>query len=90
LRASVERNGEGEALARLQLADGSGQAVARIGGLRAEGSEPRRRSARRRRGEAQHLYRLEWRPVALSEAGPESAAADGRRRPGELAGASWS
>ena len=71
VRASVERGGEGEALAQLQLADGSGQAVARVGGLRLrEASEAQIREAAR--SEAQHLYRLEWRPVALSEAGPEA------------------
>src|SRR6185369_3432893 len=70
VRASVERRGDGEALARLQLADGNGQAVARIGGLRLrEASEAQIRQASR--SEAQHLYRLDWRAVALSEAGPE-------------------
>ena len=34
-----------------------------------EASEAQIREAARR--EVQHLYRLEWRPVALSEAGPE-------------------
>ena len=73
VRASVERSGEGEAWALLQLADGSGRAVARIGGLRLrEASEAQIREAAR--SETQHLYRLEWRPVALSEAGPRSAA----------------
>ena len=47
VRASVERSGEGEALAQLQLADGSGRAVARVGGAAAEGSE---RSANPRGG----------------------------------------
>ncbi|HJX21968.1 MAG TPA: type I polyketide synthase, partial [Steroidobacteraceae bacterium] len=71
VRASVERRGEGEAWALLQLADGSGRAVARVGGLRLrEASEGQIREAAR--SEAQHLYRLEWRPVALSEAGPEA------------------
>src|SRR5262249_12033674 len=71
VRASLEREGDGEALAQLQLADGSGRAVARIGGLRLRGAgEARIREAAR--SEAQHLYRLEWRPVALSEAGPEA------------------
>ena len=71
VRASVERSGEGEALAQLQLADGSGRAVARVGGLRLrEASEAQIREAAR--SEAQHLYRLDWRPVALSEAGPEA------------------
>ena len=88
VRASVERSGEGEALAQLQLADGSGRAVARVGGLRLrEASEAQIREAAR--SEAQHLYRLEWRPVALSEAGPEAltliVGGDG-----ELASASWS
>ncbi len=32
IRASVERSGDGEALAHLQLADGSGRAVAQVGG----------------------------------------------------------
>ena len=65
----------GEALAQLQLADGSGRAVARIGGLRLrEASEAQIREAAR--SEAQHLYRLEWRPVALSAAGAEASAAD--------------
>ena len=55
----------------LQLADGSGRAVARVGGLRLrEASEAQIREAAR--SEAQHLYRLDWRPVALSEAGPEA------------------
>ena len=64
-------SGEGEALAQLQLADGSGRAVARVGGLRLrEASEAQIREAAR--SEAQHLYRLDWRPVALSEAGPEA------------------
>ena len=71
VRASVERGGEGEALAQLQLADGSGRAVARVGGLRLrEASEAQIREAAR--SEAQHLYRLEWRPVGLSEAGAEA------------------
>ena len=69
VRASVERSGEGEALAQLQLADGSGRAVARVGGLRLrEASEAQIRDAAR--SEVQHLYRLDWRPVALSAAGP--------------------
>ena len=73
VRASVERGGEGEALAQLQLADGSGRAVARVGGLRLrEASEAQIREAAR--SEVQHLYRLDWRPVALSEAGPEALA----------------
>ena len=71
VRASVERSGEGEALAQLQLADGSGRAVARVGGLRLrEASEAQIREAAR--SEAQHLYRLEWRAVALSAAGAEA------------------
>ena len=71
VRASVERSGEGEALAQLQLADGSGRAVARVGGLRLrEASEAQIREAAR--SEVQHLYRLDWRPVALSAAGPEA------------------
>ena len=71
VRASVERSGDGEALAHLQLADGNGRAVARVGGLRLrEASEAQIREAAR--SEAQHLYRLEWRPVALSEAEPEA------------------
>ncbi|HEY4974025.1 MAG TPA: polyketide synthase dehydratase domain-containing protein, partial [Steroidobacteraceae bacterium] len=71
VRASVERSGDGEALARLQLADGHGRVVARVGGLRLrEASEAQIRQASR--SEAQHLYRLEWRAVALSEAGPEA------------------
>jgi hypothetical protein len=42
-----------------------------VGGLRLrEASEGQIREAAR--SEAQHLYRLEWRPVALSEAGPEA------------------
>ena len=69
VRASVERRGEGEAWALLQVADGDGRAVARIGGLRLrEASEAQIRQAAR--SEAQHLYRLEWRPVGLSEAVP--------------------
>src|SRR5262249_14735895 len=68
VRASVKRTADGEALAELQLTDGSGQAVARIGGLRLrEASEGQIREAAR--SETQHLYRLDWRPVALSEAG---------------------
>ena len=48
-----------------------GRAVARVGGLRLrEASEAQIREASR--SEAQHLYRLEWRAVALSEAGPET------------------
>ena len=71
VRASVERGGAGEALAELQLADGSGRAVARVGGLRLrEASEAQIREAAR--SEVQHLYRLDWRPVALSAAGPEA------------------
>ena len=71
IRASVERSGEGEALAQLQLADGHGRAVARVGGLLLrEASEAQIREASR--SEAQHLYRLEWRAVGLSEAGPEA------------------
>ena len=71
VRASVERSGDGEALAQLQLADGNGRAVARVGGLRLrEASEAQIREASR--SEAQHLYRLEWRAVALSEAGAEA------------------
>ena len=67
VRASVERSSDGEALAQLQLADGNGRAVARVGGLRLrEASEAQIREASR--SEAQHLYRLEWRPVALSAA----------------------
>ena len=47
------------------------EAVARVGGLRLmEASEAQIREAAR--GEARHLYRLEWRPVALSEARPEA------------------
>ena len=71
VRASVERGGEGEAWRELQLADGSGRAVARVGGLRLrEASEAQIREAAR--SEVQHLYRLDWRPVALSAAGPEA------------------
>src|SRR5689334_5529643 len=70
VRASVERGGDGEALAQLQLADGHGRVVARVGGLRLrEASEAQIREASR--SEAQHLYRLEWRAVALSEAEAE-------------------
>src|SRR5262249_31339283 len=70
-RASVERGGAGEAFARLQLADGSGQAVARVGGLHLrEANQAQIREAAR--SETQHLYRLEWRPVSLSEAGPQA------------------
>ena len=72
IRASVERSGEGEALAHLQLADGHGRIVAHVGGLRLrEASEAQIRDAAR--SEAQHLYRLEWRAVGLSEAGVEAA-----------------
>ncbi len=71
VRASVERSGDGEAFADLQLADGSGRAVARVGGLRLrEASEAQIRDAAR--SEVQHLYRLDWRPVGLSAAGPEA------------------
>src|SRR6185295_17376080 len=70
IRASVERSGDGEALADLQLADGQGRAVARVGGLRLrQASEAQIREASR--SEAQHLYRLDWRAVAVSEAGAE-------------------
>ncbi|WP_276575476.1 type I polyketide synthase, partial [Bradyrhizobium monzae] len=66
VRASVERSGEGEALALLQLTDGNGRAVVRLGGLRLrEASDAQIRDAAR--SETQHLYRLDWRPVALSE-----------------------
>jgi pimaricinolide synthase PimS1 len=66
VRASVERSGEGEALAALQLTDSDGRAVVRLGGLRLrEASDAQIREASR--SETQHLYRLEWRPVALSE-----------------------
>ena len=79
VRASVERGGDGEALARLQLADGSGRAVARIGGLRLrEASEAQIREAAR--SEAQHLYRLEWRAGGVERGRTGSAAADCRRR----------
>ena len=85
VRASVERSGDGEALAQLQLADGNGRAVARVGGLRLrEASEAQIREASR--SEAQHLYRLEWRPVALSEAGAEALAPLIVGGDGELAG----
>ena len=88
IRASVERGGDGEALAHLQLADGHGRVVAHVGGLRLrQASEAQIREASR--SEAQHLYRLEWRAVALSEAGLRSAAADGGRRR-RAGGASWS
>ena len=71
VRASVERSSDGEALAQLQLADGHGRAVARVGGLRLrEASEAQIREASR--SAAQHLYRLEWRPVGLSAAGAEA------------------
>ena len=71
--ASVERGGEGEALAVLQLADGNGRAVVRLGGLRLrEASDAQIREAAR--SEAQHLYRLEWRPVGLSEGGAQALA----------------
>ena len=70
IRASVERSGEGEALAHLQLADGHGRVVAHVGGLRLrEASEAQIRDAAR--SEAQHLYRLEWRAVGLGEAGQD-------------------
>ncbi|WP_346659021.1 SDR family NAD(P)-dependent oxidoreductase [Bradyrhizobium sp. 76] len=75
IRASVERSGEGEALAHLQLADGHGRVVAHVGGLRLkQASEAQIREASR--GEAQHLYRLEWRAVALSEAGQDKAVSE--------------
>ncbi|MDN3279523.1 SDR family NAD(P)-dependent oxidoreductase, partial [Frankia sp. RB7] len=73
IRASVARSGEGEALAVLQVTDGNGRAVVRLGGLRLrEASDAQIREAAR--SEAQHLYRLEWRPVALSEGGAEALA----------------
>ena len=73
VRVSVERGGEGEALAHLQLADGHGRVVAHVGGLRLrEASEAQIREAALR--EAQHLYRLDWRAVALGEAGPSKLA----------------
>ncbi|WP_280706433.1 type I polyketide synthase [Bradyrhizobium sp. BR13661] len=72
VRASVERSGEGEPLARLQLADGQGRVVAHVGGLRLkEASEAQIREAAR--SEAQHLYRLDWRAVMLSEAASDAA-----------------
>ena len=75
VRVSVERGGEGEALAQLQLADGSGRVVAHVGGLRLrEASEAQIREAALR--EAQHLYRLDWRPVALSEAGQSKSVSE--------------
>src|SRR5262249_42897439 len=71
VRAWVERSGEGGALARPRLADGSGRAVARVGGLRLrEAREAQIREAAR--SEVRHLYRVEWRSVALSAAGPEA------------------
>ncbi|KJC50362.1 SDR family NAD(P)-dependent oxidoreductase, partial [Bradyrhizobium sp. LTSP857] len=73
IRASVERSGEGEALAHLQLADGHGRVVAHVGGLRLkQASEAQIRDAAR--SEAQHLYRLEWRAVALGESGTQALA----------------
>src|SRR5205085_8699266 len=67
IRAAVERSGDGEALAHLQLADGQGRVVAHVGGLRLrQASQAQIREASR--SEAQHLYRVEWRAVALSEA----------------------
>ncbi|WP_280712234.1 beta-ketoacyl synthase N-terminal-like domain-containing protein, partial [Bradyrhizobium sp. BR13661] len=67
VRALVERSGEGEALAHLQLADGQGRVVAHVGGLRLkQASEAQIRDAAR--SEAQHLYRLDWRAVMLGEA----------------------
>ena len=73
IRASVERSGEGEALAHLQLADGQGRVVAHVGGLRLkQASQAQIREASR--SEAQHLYRLEWRAVALSEGGAQAPA----------------
>ncbi|MDN3279558.1 hypothetical protein QWJ07_35195, partial [Frankia sp. RB7] len=75
IRASVERSGEGEALAHLQLADGHGRVVAHVGGLRLkQASEAQIRDAAR--SEAQHLYRLEWRAVALNEAGQDKPVPD--------------
>jgi pimaricinolide synthase PimS1 len=71
VRASLAFGGDGEALAQLQLADGSGRAVARIGGLRLrEASEAQIREASR--SGAQHLYRMNWRPAALSEGGSDA------------------
>jgi hypothetical protein len=86
IRASVERSGEGEALAHLELADGQGRSVARVGGLRLrEASEAQIREAARI--EAQHLYRLEWRPVGLSGwSGRAAADCGGRRRTGAAVG----
>ncbi|KJC49054.1 hypothetical protein UB31_15940, partial [Bradyrhizobium sp. LTSP849] len=75
IRASVERSGEGEALAHLQLADGHGRVVAHVGGLRLkQASEAQIREASR--SEAQHLYRLEWRAVGLNEAGQDKPVSD--------------
>jgi pimaricinolide synthase PimS1 len=72
VRASVERGGEGEALAHLQLADGHGRVVAHVGGLRLkQASEAQIRDAAR--SEVQHLYRLDWRAVTLSEAASDVA-----------------
>ncbi|MCK1410032.1 polyketide synthase dehydratase domain-containing protein, partial [Bradyrhizobium sp. 76] len=71
--ASVARSGEGEALAELQFADSNGRAVLRLGGLRLrEASDAQIREASRT--DTQHLYRLEWRPVALSEGGAQELA----------------
>jgi mycoketide-CoA synthase len=68
VRAALERAGDGEALCRLQLSDGSGRAVARVGGVRVrQASEAQLREASRI--ETQHLYQLEWRPVTVSAAG---------------------
>ena len=62
IRASVERSGEGEALAVLQVTDGNGRAVVRLGSLKLrEASDAQIREASR--SETQHLYRLEWRPA---------------------------
>ena len=53
VRASVERSGDGEALAQLQLADGHGRVVARVGGLRLrEASEAQIRAGVAQRGAA--------------------------------------
>jgi hypothetical protein len=65
VRAALERAGDGEAWCLLQLADASGRALARVGGVRLrQASEAQLREATRI--ETQHLYQVEWRPVMAS------------------------
>ena len=71
IRASVERAAMAKRWRICSLRMGSGRVVAHVGGLRLrQASQAQIREASR--SEAQHLYRLEWRAVALSEAASEA------------------